>query len=229
MNGDFDIERLLKVGFIRCYEGKTTLAKMKSAAGLFSGLEKIGCHEIAVRNPGVIDVEIAFPGIVSLDDGGDNKTAARVDFGTVEPEPDGNDARLVFWEAKHYGNGELRARVKSAPVCRQIRIYKKYLTDNRKAIEDGYTLVAKALVAISEVVPREMPPRTLSQLIIDVGTGKKQLKLGEIPKVGLIIFGFDAGQRDQPDWKKHLQRLESDPAISEVLAVGDAKNLRLPA
>jgi hypothetical protein len=232
-NDSFDVERLLKVGFIHRYEGVTTLAKMKSTAGHFSGFEKTGCHEIAVRNPQVIDVEIAFPGTVSLDDGGDDKTAPRIDLAALEPDDsDARLARLVFWEAKHYGNGELRARaadVKSAPVCRQIRIYRKYLTDNRKAIEDSYTLVAKALVAISEMVPGEMPPRKLSRLIKDVGTGKRQLELGEKPKVGLIIFGFDSGQRDQPGWKKHLQRLKDDSDISDVRAVGDAKNLRLPA
>jgi hypothetical protein len=231
VNGDFDIERLLKVGFIHHYKDQTTLAKMKSAAGRFSGLEKTGCHKIAVRNPEVIDVEIAFPGTISLDDGRDDKTAPRIDLAAVER--DGNDARLVFWEAKHYSNGELRSRAvdgKSAPVCRQITIYRKYLTDNRKAIEDSYTLVAEALVAISEMVPCGMPPRRLSQSIKDVGTGKRKLKLGEIPKVGLIIFGFDKGQRDEPVWKEHhLQRLKDDPAISDVRDVGDPKTLRLPA
>jgi hypothetical protein len=234
VNGAFDLERLLKEGkggFIRHYKRKQTLAKMKVAAGLFSGPEKTGCHEIAVRNREVIDVEVAFPGTISLDDGGDDKTAPRIDLAAVET--DGNDARLVFWEAKHYGNGELRARaadVRSAPVCRQIRIYRKYLTDNHKVIEDSYTCVAKALVAISEMVPREMPPRTLSPLIKDVARGKRQLKLGDIPKVGLIIFGFDKGQREERSWKDHLQRLKDDyPAISAVLAVGDAKKLKLPA
>jgi hypothetical protein len=71
---------------------------VKTAAGLFSGSEKTGCHEIAVRNPGIIDVEIAFPGTVSLDDGGDDKRAPRVDLASLET--DGDKARLVFWEAK---------------------------------------------------------------------------------------------------------------------------------
>jgi hypothetical protein len=228
-DGVFDIAGLIERAFVREYQGSgmprkmQTISKMKATAGAFSGSEKAGCHEIAVRNPEVIDVEIAFPGIVSLDDGGDDKTAPRVDLAAVEP--DGNDARLVFWEAKHYGNGELRVRladVKSAPVCRQIRVYKKYLTDNQKAVEDSYTNVARNLVAI-RAMGRERP---LWPLIEEVGTGKRRLTLGVEPKVGLIIFGFDSGQRDQPGWKKHLQRLKDDSAISYVRPVGDAKNLR---
>lgn len=231
-DGVFDIAGLIKRAFIREYQGSAmprkmqTLSKMKTTAGAFSGSEKTGCHEIAVRNPEVIDVEIAFPGIVSLDDGGDDKTAPRVDLAVVEP--DGNDARLVFWEAKHYGNGELRTRaadVKSAPVCRQIRVYKKYLADNQQAVEDSYTNVAANLVGISAMGLG----RPLCPLIAEVGSGKRRLTLGAEPKVGLIIFGFDAGQRDEPGWKEHLKRLKDDSAISCVRAVGDAKKLRLGA
>jgi hypothetical protein len=64
INGAFDVASL-ENGLIRRYAGPATLVKMKSAAGLFSGLEKTGCHEIAVHNPSVIDCEIAFPGPVS--------------------------------------------------------------------------------------------------------------------------------------------------------------------
>jgi hypothetical protein len=140
--GVFDIESLLKEGgFIRDYEGKKTLAKMKKAAGLFSGLEKTGCHEIAVRNSGIVDCEIAFPGKVSLEDGGGDKQAPRIDLAALETY--GDQARLVFWEAKHYRNGELRAAGGPAPVLRQVRIYKKYLSENRKSIGDSYTRVAE--------------------------------------------------------------------------------------
>jgi hypothetical protein len=84
---NFDISTIVEKGFIRHYEGPATLAKMNSAAGLFSGLEKSGCHDIAVRNPGVIDCEIAFPGKVFLDDGGDDKQAPRIDLAALEELP----------------------------------------------------------------------------------------------------------------------------------------------
>jgi hypothetical protein len=193
---------------------------MKSAAGLFSGLEKTGSHEIAVRNPTVIDCEIAFPGVVSLGDGGDDKQAPRIDLAAIETY--GNEARLAFWEAKHYGNGELRAESAPAPVLRQVKIYKKWLSDNRAAIECSYTKVAENLVAISTMGWK----RQLSSLITDVATGKRQLTLGAEPAVGLIVFGFDSAQRDHAGWISHRERLKKE--IAPIRPAGDAKNIHLP-
>jgi hypothetical protein len=215
----FDISSLAEKGFIRRYEGPTTIAKMKAAAGLFSGLEKTGCHEIAVRNAGVIDCEIAFPGKVSLDDGGDDRHAPRIDVAALESSAE--EARLVFWEAKHYSNGELRAENGLAPVLRQVRIYKKYLSENREAIERSYTRMAENLVSISNMGWK----RQLSSLIADVAAGRRTLTLGAEPAVGLVIFGFDSAQRDHAGWKTHRQRLERE--IIHVRAAGDAKNIRL--
>jgi hypothetical protein len=90
---DFDISSLAEKGFIRRYEGPATIAKMKAAAGPFSGLEKTGCHEIAVRNAGVIDCEIAFPGKVSLDDGGDDRHGPRIAVIAPRRRPEGQPVR----------------------------------------------------------------------------------------------------------------------------------------
>lgn len=215
---DFDITTLVEKGFISRYEGPRTLAKIKSAAGLFSGLEKTACHEIAVRNSGVVDCEIAFPGKVSLDDGGGDKHAPRIDLAAFETY--GDEARLVFWEAKHYSNGELRAQNGPPPVLRQVKIYKKYLSENRGAIERSYTKVAENLVSIGNMGWK----RQLSPLINDVGTGKRRLTLSAEPKVGLIIFGFDSAQRDHAGWKGHLEGLEKE---IDIRARGDAKDIRL--
>ena len=220
-NCTFDVASLVERALVRHYEGQATLKKLKTTAALFSGTEKTGCHEIAVRNTNIIDVEIAFPGVVSLDDGGDAKEAPRVDFASVEA--DGDQARLVFWEAKAYGNGELRAMAgKTVPVCRQISFYRRYLLDHRDAVEKSYTRVAENLVAIQQMGWK----RSLSPLITEVGNGNRQLTLGQEPKIGLVIFGFDAGQRDYRGWKdEHLLRLKD--AIPNVRAVGDAKNIRI--
>jgi hypothetical protein len=222
-DGEFDIKTLVdKGGFIRRYVREKTLTKMKTTADLFSGLEKTGCHEIAVavRNSGIIDVEIAFPGKVSLDDGGRDKQAPRIDIAAFETH--GDEARLVFWEAKHYSNGELRAEIGPPRVLRQVKIYRKYLSENRKAVEDSYTKVAENLVSIANMGWK----RQLSPLINDVGTGKRRLTLGAEPKVGLIIFGFDSAQRDHPGWKGHLERLKGE--INDIRSTGDAKGIRLP-
>ena len=64
-DGDFDVARLTERAFIRKYEGSGTLDKMKRAANCFAGLEKIGCHEIALGRSVVVDCEIALPGTAS--------------------------------------------------------------------------------------------------------------------------------------------------------------------
>jgi len=222
-NREFDVANLLKKGFISHYEGKATLDKMKKASGHFSGLEKTGCHEIAIRNDSVIDREIAFPGFVSSDAGSENESG-QVDLACVER--DGQDVRLVFWEAKHYSNKELRADLRAEdelpPVCGQVKKYQAYLSAHREAVLGGYTAVARNLVAL-----RDMKwVRPLSPLIVEVGTGKRCLVLDDEPKVGLIIFGFDKAGKEHGPWKEHLRRLEAK--IHPVYAVGDAKGVRLP-
>jgi hypothetical protein len=221
IDGSFNIENLIKRAFVPRYEGPTSLKKMKDAAGYFSKTEKIWCHEIAVRNSNIIDVEITFPDKVSLDDGSDDTQGPRVDIASVEPYGD-DQAQLVFWEAKAFGNGELVAAGEDVPVCHQIKVYRKYLSDNSEHIEKEYTLVAKNLAEIQEKMGW---PRPLSPLIEDIDLGRRGLTLGDEPKVGLIIFGFGAPQRDHPRWQKHLQRLKAN--IPHVIAVGDAKNIRI--
>jgi len=220
VDGKFDVDKLLEKGFIKKYRNKETLPKMKKAASLFSGLEKTGCHEIAVRNPMVIDCEIAFPGVDEPIQDGDKKGAPRIDLACVEPY--GDHARLVFWEAKHYSNGELRAAGEQPPpVCGQIATYRNYLSAHREVIVDSYTRVARNLLDISKMGSG----RPISPLIAGIGSGTRRLDLGDEPKVGLIIFGYDEGQRVHPGWQDQLKKLKKE--VAWVRAVGDAKQIRL--
>ncbi len=216
--GKFVVSELADRGFISQYEGEGTLAKMKTAADLFSEPEKTGCHEIILTNPQVIDCEIAFPG-----SGGPDKGAPRVDLLSLEP-----DGGLVFWEAKHFTNGDLRAPdQEDVPVCKQINCYRQYLSQpkRRDAIEKSYKRVVENLLAIDKM---RREPRRLSRLITEVPDRRQQPTLGAEPKVGLVIFGFDKAQRDDPNWKKHhLERLEKDGKVARVVAAGDAKHIRL--
>lgn len=222
--GEFDVEKLLEVGFIRRYEGSTTLQKMKKACSYYSGLEKAGCHEIAIGNPTVIDCEIAFSGFKSPDDG-IGYESGRVDLACLEAF--GAEARLVFWEAKHYSNKELRADLKSLdsmpPVVAQLKKYQVYLSENRNNILDSYMKMAQNWVDIHGM----SASGSSSSLITEVGMGKRKLVFGDKPQVGLIVFGFDAAQRDNENWVKHRMRLINN--IADVHLVGDAKKLRLPA
>lgn len=217
--GRFDTAASLERALIRDYEGPTTLAKMKRAAALFAWEEKSGCHDIAVRNAGVLDVEIAFPGRYAVADGAE-KTAPRIDLASVEA--DGDDVRLVFWEAKAYSNGELRAFSDgAAPVCAQIETYRLALAQHQADIEASYAAVAANLVAFKDMGWQ----RELSPLIEAVGRGKRRLVLGASPKVGLVVFGFDNGQKHEARWKKHLDKLRE--AIGDVQAKGKPSDIKV--
>jgi hypothetical protein len=218
-DGTFDVAALLHKGFLRRYEGKDTLCKMKSAAGAFANAEKAGCHEVAIRNPNVIDVEVAFPGKYMF--GGKQTTAPRVDLAAVET--DGAGARLVFWEAKTYDNGDLRAlnEGSAARVCGQVEQYRQILTQGREIVEGSYARVAANLVAFSEMGWA----RPLSKVIEAVGTGEATLRLHDEPAVGLIVFGFDAGQRAEKRWVGHRGKLKE--SIGRVKLCGKPKQVRL--
>lgn len=223
LNDDgFDVSRLVQRGFIRTYDGPATLEKLKASASKYSGAEKRGVHAIAIRNPTVVDVEIAFPGVVGLP--GDDPDAAtkspRVDIAAFEPI--GDAVRLVFWEAKLFANGELRA-IDGAdiPVCRQIATYQQYIRENRDALEASYRLVATNLYHMSQSTGR----REVHPLIKAVHDGTK-LTVGDEPKVGLVVFGFDSAQRDHDRWKRLRERLEQ--AIPHFKAAGSPASIKLP-
>jgi hypothetical protein len=163
-DGSFDLTNLIKKGFIDRYKGTETLDKLKKAAGLFSEREKIGCHQIAIGNDTVIDCEITFPGQLTLGNGKVVKNP-RIDLASLEAV-DGDTARLVFWEAKHFTNSELRAAGdRAAPVCFQIEGYEDYLSANRDEVLKSYKKVAENLVAIRSMGWK----RPLSELVEEVG------------------------------------------------------------
>jgi hypothetical protein len=235
--GEFKIGELRERGFISQYKGPETLAKLKTAAGLFSGLEKTGCHEIAVGKSPVIDCEIAFgydddktapsvdpPSQTDAPARGVRSGAPRADLATLEPEGDGG-AHLVFWEAKHFDNSELRARAgRPVPIWNQVKAYREYISGHRDQIMCSYTKVAANLVAID--LMRQEPYRRLSPLIGEVAANTRKLTLGKVPKVGLVIFGFDKAERDDLYWKADLARLAArgksqpseDPGVGISLA-----------
>jgi hypothetical protein len=216
----FDVSSLSDNGFIAEYEGPSTLSKMKASAGIFCGREKTGCHEIAIRNRAVIDWEIAFPGTITL---GNREVinTPRIDLASLEAVGS-TGARLIFWEAKHFTNGELRAAKNHIPrVCYQVDGYQTCLAAHRNDIETSYRRVIENLLAIDRMRPQSrLPP-----LFAEVATGERQLSLGDEPKVGLIIFGFDIGQREHPIWMDHLNNLRKN--IACVIAKGDAKEIKI--
>lgn len=92
---NFGVAQLQAKAFLARYEGPASLNRIKRAAAIYSGEEKQGCHWIAVANPNVIDVKIAFPGTVEREEPGEVIASPRIDL--LALEADGDDAaRLVF-------------------------------------------------------------------------------------------------------------------------------------
>ncbi|HUN95276.1 MAG TPA: hypothetical protein VMU69_03430 [Bradyrhizobium sp.] len=218
-DGEFQIADLQRYGFIPRYEGKSTLNAVKRASAYYANSEREGCHTIAVNNQSVIDCEIAFSGWYQADDGNDERHG-KVDLAYLES--DGDNVRL---EAKHYDNNELRSDLRydrPAPVCAQVARYRNYLSTHRDIVLNSYVGVCKNLVALEKMGATRKP----SPLISSVAMGRP-LILDEIPKVGLIIFGFDEAQRDHARWQRHLKRLEHCISPSPIIIVGNPKDIQL--
>ena len=195
--------------------GAKTLAKMKRAAKLYSGDEKDGVHAIALANPDVIDTEVAFNSRAEEEN---EPRTPRVDLVCLQKS--GEEIRLCFWEAKLYRNGELFADGDTeAPVVEQLKIYRNLIKKHRQEIVDSYRQVAQNLAGIASWVKSS---RKIGPLVEQVA-GDPAVTIDAGPFLGLIVYGFDAAQRDSLRWKKHKAKLRDFPIIS----AGDAKNIKL--
>jgi hypothetical protein len=205
--GDLDV-------LTRAYVPGNTLGKLKRAASLFAGDEKIGVQAIAAGNANVVDVEIAFPAAPG------GRSVPRIDIATFERAEGG--VKLVFWEAKLLGNPELRT-CGEKNVCDQIASYAGVLGAHAASVLDSYRVVARNLMAFAEMSNGE---RTVAEEIASVATNEAGLILSEPADVRLVVYGFDAAQRDKI-WKPLLEALETTLGSSRILARGEPSGLKL--
>jgi hypothetical protein len=114
----------------------------------------------------------------------------------VEPERDGNRVKVVFHEAKHFSNGELRASPDRDPeVADQIGRYRRTLAYHADDIARSYQEVCRALVRMDEMRQRINPHApALDPLILEVAGSAYPRIIDSEPR--LVIFGFDSDQRD---------------------------------
>ena len=197
---------------------------IKRASKPYVGEEKDGVSEIIAANPNIIDVEVAFGDPGDLTDEDDetvpriNEPNApcnpRIDF--VAVQDGGNGPKLVFFEAKHFRNQELRARGKPQ-VVEQIEVYAGLLKKHQKDIVDAYRRHCADMLK-SDCIPQDNKERRdfLSK-VTDSATVELELK----PR--LVVFGFDADQRPGPKWKQHKEKLE-ELLKGRVFTKGDAKD-----
>ncbi len=204
---------------IKCYKDQETLEKMKRAAGLFAGDEKRGVHAIALANKDVIDVEIQLDARALLL----KRKEPRIDIAALEKTENGIE--LVFWEAKIFANKELRAKGDSKPdVVKQIEEYRKVLDHHRQSVISSYIRVAENLVAI---VAMNNQARSVGAAIQAVAGGITPT-LGAPPRVGLVVFGFDADEKaDESIGAKHFEKLKAEVGPKLVRTRGDAKGWKL--
>ncbi|PSH03326.1 MAG: hypothetical protein CXZ00_12675 [Acidobacteria bacterium] len=194
-----------------------SLKKLKTAADLFSGMEKQGVHAIAKANENIIDVEIRL----DAKDLDTERDQPRIDIAVFEQSPDG--VELMFWEAKLFANKELRAS-ESAPVVRQIEEYKRVLEERQAGVLSSYRRVAKNLVAIAEMSGGVRKVGPAIQAVAD-GTG---LRMSSPANVGLVIFGFDDDQKAVGGYgHKHFEKLKKQLGEKSVRACGKAVGLKL--
>ncbi len=201
---------------IETYEGPRTLKKMKRAARIYAGDEKTGVHAvICSADNNVVDTEVAFEREGEDDD---SESIQRVDIASLEEGE--SSIRLVFWEAKLFTNKELWARGENdPPVVEQISRYRDKLQQHRDEILQSYHDVASNLVEIAKWGGARKPGR----LVEEAGKGKS-IVLDDPPFVGLIVFEFDAAQRDNDRWRKNRDKLSKKLPL---MAAGDPKHLRL--
>ena len=100
---------------------------------------------------------------------------------------------------KHFDNGDLRTSGDVEPkVIQQIETYSRLLRENRNAVIDSYRRVCRNLLGLRGLEERYA---TLEE------TANKSRKLCVDKDPVLIVFGFDADQRDGKNWRCHREKL----------------------
>ena len=192
----------------------TKIDALKKAAEPYAGPEKTGVHNIVLRNPNIVDLEIAFA--TSSSDEAD-KSAPRVDFAALQMTDQG--AEIVFFEAKDFTNPELRKSGGADPkVIDQIERYSDLLRDNRDAVTDSYRRVCGNLFDLRGLADRN---RQRHEILKGIADGLTPLTVNDAPR--LIVFGFDADQRDGKNWTPHRNKLKVKLG-DRVLFRGESKD-----
>lgn len=186
---------------------------IKKASSVYSGIEKEGIQKIIQSNDNIIDLEIALTNEALRDEMEPDtekkrSTAKRIDFAALQKKDELYE--VVFFEAKHFSNKELRAQEK-AKVLEQIDTYKELLSQYKDKIIGSYKRVCRNF---SEI----LPDSRCAQDIVDIAQGKP-LNVDLQPR--LVVFGFDGDQQNGAYWEKHKTKLMEGVGTQNFLAKGD--------
>ena len=197
-------------------EDLDNIGELKRAVTPYAGPEKKGVHDVVVggKNPNVVDLEIAI---------GEGKSVPRIDLAALARDTDRSGAvKLVFYEAKHFQNPELRSRTDTIPVVDQMDRYSKLINRNRDALLESYLEVCRNLIELEGVGQQNSERHALLR---DVATGSVELLIDDQPR--LIVFGFDRDQRDGDIWGQHKARLMDKLSRERIFFYGKAGDIPL--
>lgn len=196
------------------YKSGATLRDMIRSASDLAGVEKAGLHPLIIGNSHVIDVEVSLeragesdpiePEVAANDH--DRETAGtksthtpqdRLDVTTLERR--GRAIAVVFHEAKHFTNPALRAKAGEPDVIGQVRRYQQAIAHHKDQLIERYRATCRAHEKLDTMRLRVLgehgkSTKELNPLIREVAEGIAKLVIDPDPR--LVIFGFDADQKD---------------------------------
>ena len=127
---------------------------------------------------------------------------------------------LVFFEAKHFANKELRAEGTGEPaVVGQVRRYACMLRTNEDAIKHSYLRVCGNLTKLRNMAERYPKRHVMMRRAVET----KDLFVDKKPR--LIVFGFDEDQKTGR-WVPQLRKIQSALGKKRVLVHGSSKDFR---
>jgi hypothetical protein len=176
---------------------------LKKSSCWYAEDEKIGVHSILKSNKNVVDVEIALSPNSEAEPDCEGQTpegrrvADRIDFAAIQRRND-RPPCVVFFEAKWFDNGELKAHKGEPRVFGQIRKYDKFIEGNGAALKTSYGKVCTDLVKL-------IPPNRYDPVVKEIADNPEQLTVD--PHVRLVVFGYDADQNNGKVWNKHKEKL----------------------
>ena len=177
--------------------------------GKYIGKEKAKSYELILnKDSQVIDTEATFA--KKLNPNSKEKAdyeVSSIDYVALEKDVE-NKIRIVFYEAKHYSNSEIRS-TKTPKVVEQINRYEEALKLHEKEYEQeivkSYKLVCENLKELNITKNRD-----LIECVTD-----SNLTIDFQPK--LIVFGFDTDSHARKTWEIHKKKIEKELGEQRVI------------
>jgi hypothetical protein len=176
------------------------IKEIKNRAKEKGGIEKeqVTKHILMAKKLMILDVEITF----GKEDGYSRRS---IDYLTLEKN-ENDKFCLVFYEAKHFKNPEIRAKIKEPKVFCQIKNYKEALNNTLHQIEiiNSYKTVYKNILELNLNVKSRPEYLTVGNAV--------SFEIDSQPR--LIIFGVEPNKRNDIHIKKLKEELGNDRVIT---------------